>query len=440
MSKSEFTRKAQQLQVFFSEMADTFGRETGFVQRKSKMTGACFVQTLVLGWLDNPEASLNQLVQVSADLGVEISVPGLQQRLNPSAVRFLKALLQQALGWFRERVRLPEEVLRHFSAVNIVDSSLFELPAALREDFPGTKVNTKPAELKLQLSFDYLSGNLNALELLAGRIPDQNSLLPTTWAKDDSLTLFDLGFFKKSRFEDIAKVGGYFVSRLLTQTGVYSQATDRLPLDLLTVLSASSAGSGEMRVYLHAQHPIEVRLVYSRLPEGVVAERRCKAKANARRRGETCSARHLELLAWSLFITNVPSDWLSLEQVVLLYRVRWQIELVFKLWKSHAKLDGIGDWSLERVMCQFYGRLLGLIIFHWSVAPYHCLPLTDLSFPKAFRIVQRHALRWVDAIANHWRGVAAIIANIMEDFQRFALKNQPRKSPSTYQLLVSSGA
>jgi len=91
-------------------MTESYRRETGFVQHKSKMTGACFVQTRVLGWLANPEASLNQLVQVSADLGVDIRVAGLQQRLTCAAVRFLKALLQQALGWFREPVRLPDAV------------------------------------------------------------------------------------------------------------------------------------------------------------------------------------------------------------------------------------------------------------------------------------------------------------------------------------------
>ena len=153
----------------------------------------------------------------------------------------------------------------------------------MREYFPGAKVSTKPAELKLQLNFDYRSGNLKALERLAGRTLDQNSLLPTTWAKADSLTRFDPGFFKKPRFEDLAEGGGYFIARLLTQTGVYRQPTDRRPLALWRVLAASSAGRGEMKGYLQTQPLIQVRLVYTRLPETVGAERRP---------GETCSARH----------------------------------------------------------------------------------------------------------------------------------------------------
>lgn len=437
MSHTEFNRKAQQLQVFFSDLANRLSRETGFVQRQSKLTGACFVQTLVLGWLANPTASLNQLVQVSADLGVTISVPGLQQRLNSAAVRLLQTLVSQALTRFREQTRLPDTILSHFNAVQIVDSSLIALPAALSAYFPGTKVNTQPAELKLQLSFDYLSGNLNAIDLLAGRSPDQTSPLPTAWASAGSLTLFDLGFFKKTRFAELAQAGGYFISRFLTQTSLYAQELDLQALDLWAVLSNSTSAQGELRGYLHTPHPLEIRLIYQRLPETVVAERRRKAKANARRRGEKCSARHLALLAWSVFITNVPGAWLSAEQVMQVYRVRWQIELVFKLWKSYAKLAVIGDWRLERVLCQFYGRLLGLIVFHWSIAPVRCLPQTDVSLPKAFSILRRHVQRWVTVIVKRWRGAGSLLSQINEDFRRFALKTPRRKSPSTYQLLLT---
>ena len=38
--------------------ANQLARETGFVQRASKLTGAAFVQTLLFGWLNNPQATL----------------------------------------------------------------------------------------------------------------------------------------------------------------------------------------------------------------------------------------------------------------------------------------------------------------------------------------------------------------------------------------------
>lgn len=436
MSQQEFNRKSQQVQNFLEDVAYDISRETGFVQRESKMNGKVFAQTLILGWLDNPEASLNELVQCSAQLGVTISESGLQQRLNQQAVEFLKRLFAYSLTTFREGVRLPTEVLKHFSQVNILDSSIITLPAALREVFTGYGMRGGKAALKVQLSFDYLTGDLNAVDLVAGCEPDQNCRLHTTYATPASLHLFDLGYFKQSVFSDLAQAGAYFISRLQTQTALYHNAEDKQALDLVEWLSSQRHPQGELPVYLGRLARVPVRLVFHRLPPDVVEERRRKARAKARRQGKVCSKRYLTLLEWGLFITNVPVHWLTIEQVLMVYRVRWQAELVFKLWKSQASVDKIGVWSRERTLCQLYGRLLALVLFQWTIAPYRFSLLHELSPVKAFRVMRRYALRLLDAVAEGWHSVALILEQLAEDFLRFALKSLRKKSPSTYQRLV----
>jgi len=440
MSSTKFSGKAQQLKQFLKDEAEQLSREVGVVQRRSKLTGARLVQILVLGWLADPQASLNGLVQVGRDLGVDISVPALQQRLTERTVALLQELVRMALKGFRQPTRLPQAVFQHFSAVNIVDSSLIQLPDKLQLHFRGSRKRRSPAEMKVQLSFDYLSGNLNAVELQSGRSPDQRCELPVAWATADSLTLMDLGYFKKSHLADIDAAGGYFISRLQTQTGLLAQAGDDHLIDLPTFLSNLPGTQGEVTLYLKANRTFCVRLVYARLPDEVVAERRRKAKLNAKRRGKTCSQRHLDLLAWALFITNVPSDWLSPQQIMLVYRVRWQVELIFKLWKSQACLDGVGYYGLARVLCQFYARLLGLILFHWSVASCRSILSGEISLPKAFAVFQRLAFRFMDVMRLHGRGLTHLLQRLDDDFQRFALKTIRQKSPSTLQLLIRIGA
>jgi Transposase DDE domain len=440
MSTDEFTAKAQQLKQLLETEADQISRAVGVVQRRSKLSGAGLVQILVLGWLANPEASLNELIPVGRDLGIHISAPALQQRMTERTVTLLQELVEVALKRFRQPTRLPEAILKHFSAVNIVDSSLIQLPDHLQTYFRGSRKRRSPAEMKVQLSFEYLSGNLNAIELQSGTNPDQNCELPVAWATPASLTLVDLGYFKKSHWADIDQADGYFISRLQTQTGLLAQAESEHLIDLPSFLSTLPEPQGEVKVYLKANRTFAVRLVYASLPVEVVAERRRKAKLNAKRRGKTCSQRHLDLLAWALFITNVPADWLSPQQIMLVYRVRWQVELVFKLWKSQACLDTIGSYGLTRVLCQLYARLLGLILFHWHVAPCRATTLAEISLPKAFAIFQRFALRFVDALHQQGQGLAALLERIEDDFRRFALKTPRRKSPSTLHLLLLSGA
>jgi len=440
MSTDKFTAKAQQLKQLLETEAEQMSRAVGVVQRRSKLSGASLVQILVMGWLGKPQASLNELVQVGRDLGVQISAAALQQRITERTVALLQGLTGVALKRLRQPTRLPEGVLKHFSAVNIVDSSLIHLPDKLQAHFRGSRKHISPAEMKVQLSFEYLSGNLNAIELHSGISPDQGCELPLAWARPDSLTLMDLGYFKKSHWANIDQAGGYFVSRLQTQTGLLAQAEEDYLIDLPSFLSSLPGIQGEVKVYLKTKQTVCVRLVYARLPDDVVAERRRKAKSNARRRGKTCSQRHLDLLAWALFITNVPADWLSPQQVMLVYRVRWQVELIFKLWKSQAHLDKIGPYHLERVLCQFYARLLGLILFHWQVAPCRATHCPEISLPKALAIFQRFALPFVAVMRQHGRGLARILERIEDDFRCFALKTTRRKSPSTLQLLILSGA
>jgi Transposase DDE domain len=441
MSKHQFTRKAQQMKAFLKDTAEQLSRLNGVVQRQSKLTGSRLVQIVVLGWLDKPTASLNELSQVAADLNVEISAAGIQQRLTGQTVRLLKDLVQQALVSFRQKTRLPEAVLAHFNAVHLLDSSLIALPDHLRETFPGSRKRISPAEMKVQLSFDYLSGNLNAVDVQTGISPDQKCELLVEWAEPGSLSLVDLGYFKKGHLEAIDRKGAYFLSRLQTQTNLYQQAEDSEPIDLPRFLAELPGNTGEVWLYMKAdKRAFPVRLVYARLPKAVAEERRRKAHANAKRRGKTCSERHLGLLDYALFVTNVPSDWLSPHQVMLVYRVRWQVELIFKLWKSQAQLDVVSNCRLERVMCQFYARLLGIILFHWSVAPSRILPVGEISLPKAFAVFQRHALRFIDVMRRQGRGLATLLQRITDDFQQFALKTNRRKSPSTFALLVLEGA
>ena len=82
-----------------------------------------------------------------------------------------------------------------------------------------------------------------------------------------------------------------------------------------------------------------------RVPQEVADRRRQKAKDKAKSKGRTPSQAYLALLDWTLFVTNVPAEMLSGQQVATLYRVRWQVELVFKLWKSYCLLALPGSWQ-----------------------------------------------------------------------------------------------
>src|SRR5262249_29718681 len=103
------------------------------------------------------------------------------------------------------------------------------------------------------------------------------------------------------------------------------------------------------------------RRVATRVPQEAASRRRQQAREKAAKKGRQPTAEYLELLGWSLFVTNCTGEELTWKGVVVLYRARWQIELLFKLWKSHNRLAAHreGAAALE-VLAVFYAKLLGV--------------------------------------------------------------------------------
>src|SRR5947207_13126423 len=95
-----------------------------------------------------------------------------------------------------------------------------------------------------------------------------------------------------------------------------------------------------------------VRLLAVRVPESVAATRRSKMQQEAKDRGKTISETRLALAGWTILVTNVPAALLSLEEALVLARARWQIELLFKLWKQDGCVD---DWRGKKpwpILCE----------------------------------------------------------------------------------------
>jgi hypothetical protein len=434
-SQDEYSRKSEMIQAFMQPIATEQGIESGFVKRRSKLTATGFTETMVLGVLDQPEATLNELVQIRAKIGIEISEPGLHSRINDEGVALLKGLLDISLKQFAAHSGVPADVLVQFSRVDILDSTQITLPKTLADHFAGYNSPGTDAALKIQLSLDYLQGRLNALHLGAGRVPDQNCDLAAQLATPDSLQLFDMGYAVLERLRRIDEQQAYFLTPLKTRTNVYAHRDAAQPLDLAAWLTAQAQAGNtviDQGVFVGEEERLPVRLVAYRLPQAKVDQRRRQAHHNARKKGRQVTHRHLQLLAWGLMITNVPVEKLASEALLTLYRVRWQIELFFKLCKSQFRLAVVGPWRLPRLLCQLYARLIGIVLFQWLTAPWRFLDEGELSPVKAFPIVRRQALPILQALAAGGMGLTVILAQMSDDFLRYALKSSRKKSPSTF--------
>lgn len=422
------------LQTLLTTTANTLARETGFVRRASKVTGAHFAQALLFGWLQNSQATLQQLAQMVGSVGVSLSPQGLEQRFTPAAAHFLQRLLETAITQVVAADPVAIPLFQRFAGVYLLDSSTIVLPDELATLWPGcggsTQAHTQAA-LKLQIQFDLSTGTLIGPFLQAGRVHDREAPRQTEFPAG-ALRLADLAYFHLETLRELTTAGVYWLSRLQVHTLIFDSAGTQL--DLLAWLSQSKSDTRDVPILLGAQTRLPARLLVVRVPAHVAEQRRRRLRQEARRKGQTLSKRHLALAAWTLLVTNVPCEGLTLEEALVLLRARWQIELLFKLWKSLGRLDESRSAKPWRQLCELYAKMLALLVQHWLLI-FSCWQYPDRSLTQAAQTIQRYATSLALALACPCR-LAEVIINIQRCLQTGCRISRRRKHPSTYQLLL----
>ncbi|MBI3951238.1 MAG: hypothetical protein HY314_12385 [Acidobacteria bacterium] len=157
----KITQVAGARQDVLINKAKEAGHDSGLVQRASKLDGAAFTQTLVFGWMANPEATLDELSQTAASCGVMITPQGLDQRFSLSGAECVRQVLAEAVKQVLGSDPLALPVLERFRAVYLLDSSTLSLPDELKALWPGGGGSTPSgAALKLQVRVELRRGHL----------------------------------------------------------------------------------------------------------------------------------------------------------------------------------------------------------------------------------------------------------------------------------------
>jgi Transposase DDE domain len=440
MLKPIIAQTSQSLHRFFDPIEiNQTARETGFVQRTSKLDGFGFLRSLVLGFLEHPQASLPQLSQACLDLGVSITPQGVDERLNEAAVDFLRDCLSQALAQLRAKQPQLIQVLESFTEVYFQDSTIQSLPEGLQSEFAGSGGNASAAAVKIQLLFAFLSGNLAHVELTQGRAPDTSYQGHLPQLLPGSLLIQDLGFFNLETLQAVVARPAFFLTRWRQDVGLFESAQAPQSLDPVAFLKRQTREVADYAVYVGQKSRLPCRMIAVCLPERVAAERRRRVRADAQRRGTTASQRSLALCDWNVFLTNLPPERLSLRQMLACYSLRWQVELIFKLWKSQAGLKHLAGLRRERVLCELYAKLIGLVLTHFLVAPLRFLLLeqqVEISAPKARQILQERAKSLIGSCGVDLPDLSQGLEELAKRILRFARKNKRKMRPSSLDRLI----
>jgi hypothetical protein len=432
------TELASTLQSVFTTDAEQAARDAQLIRRVRLFTGATFVQTLVFGWLDNPNATHEDLAEVAGELGIDISADALGRRLGQPACECLQEVLRQALHHAVAAQPAAIPLLHRFHGVYVRDGSTVSLPAELAEVLPGCGGNAPDhgaAAVKLLPQLELTTGALDAVHLLPGKGSERAAELAWAPLPEGALLLEDLGFFDldKLRYYDSQKV--CFLSRLPTRVCVWDAQGHKHTL--AAFLRGQPSAALDVWVEVGAEAKLRCRLLAEPVPEAVARKRQDRLRRRASKKGRPVSADGLALCRWNVLISNVPEGVLSLREAQVLWRVRWQVELVFKVWKSEGRLDESRGQKPYRVLCEVLAKLLAMVVQHWASLVAGGSPL-QYSQRKAARRVRKVALRLLRALACV-RRLQQVLEQLRHRVQRYCQVRSRKagRQPATFQTLLN---
>jgi hypothetical protein len=427
------TKVGGALQRLFGESAQAAAEESGVIQRMRKFNPISLVRTFVLGFLQDPKASDEKLAQLAVQCGAAVTPQAIEQRHTPRLVDFLQRLFRSATKLVVGSDKALAPILERFTRVTVIDSSTITLPDELQEQFRGCggSYNSGAAALKLQTELDLRSGALEHVEIEPGRSPDGATNRQDVRRGKGALRIADLGYFALAVFAAMDAAGEYFLSRLQFGTHVLRHAG--MGVDVLTWLAKQSGPFVDVSILLGQEQRLSCRLIAWRLPRAQANERRRKLRQETmKKKSREPSADRLAWCDWTILVTNVPEELLTSKETAVLYRARWQVELLFKRWKSQGLVAELSGSTVARQMVRVWSRLLAAVVQHWLLIG-TVWGDPSRSLDKVWQAARAFVGRLAAAL-DYTPELERVLADMRETFAKTCRRDK-RSKPGTFELL-----
>lgn len=351
-------------------------REAGFCIRKSKFDGFQFLFSLMFAYHRGKHFSLLDMATfLYRDFRLKITKQSLHLRFNESAVRFLKNCLDMLMS---QKIRYKGDanaLKSKFNRIRIKDSTKFALPDSFSGKYKGYggALHNSSSMISIQYEYDFLTGQSLDLRLTDGVLNDQSDSSGFTHdIQEGDLFLRDLGYCTLKFMSMVDAAKAFFVNRMGPKTNFYADKDSKDPVDVreyLSKLKKHGLGYMEVEVFLGKNERLPVRAVVSLTDEETYRKRLRKTEKQARSTGSVVSEAFKTRARLNIMVTNVPREKLDAQHIRKVYSIRWQIELLFKVWKSQATIHEFNTSNIHRFECQLYGKLIWIVlnlnIFNW---------------------------------------------------------------------------
>ncbi|MFO8110144.1 MAG: IS4 family transposase [Thermoplasmata archaeon] len=341
--------------IFSPEWLRKTAEETELVKRERKIDTVIMFWVLTMSFgvrLQRNIASLKRNYEREGN--TTISYSSWYERFTPELVDFLHACVVHGIEHLaQEPVLQLKDKLDGFEDLLVKDSTVIRLHETLADRYPATRSRKIAAGIKVSLLVSAVANGPKHVALYSERTGEVKTLKLGKWVKNRIL-LLDLGYSKYQLFARIVENGGSFVSRLKGNA-------NPLIIDVNQRWRGRSVDVVGKR--LKEVLPKLKREILDVDVEIEFKRRRYKGK----RRKDTkqfrlVAIRNKEEKKYHIYLTDIPQDILSAEDVAKLYGARWDVELIFKELKSKYALDVVDTKNPKIIEAYIWVAILTLLV------------------------------------------------------------------------------
>lgn len=347
-----------------SEAIQNYARTCEFEKRIArKITPEIFLSLFLTESL-NEYPSYNDLAaRLEAETGISTSKQAICQRVNSGCVEFMQTILEHIM-----KMKLTYDLSSYksrYERVIVQDSTVIGLPQRLFNDYSGVGSATKKScNARIQVAYDLISGNFISLSIDPYSKNDLASAGDLKY-KENDLVLRDRGYLSNKEVQRHIDLQADCIYRHKANS-VYIDPESNEQIDLLSILDKQN--KIDKVVQLNNCEGTICRLVAMPVNEETANIRRMKLKKEIK--GHKPSKKQLKLMSWTIFLTTIPKDKVSFDELLELYGLRWRIEVVFKIWKSHMNFASIHNVSKKQLKVLVTARLSVIVLFtHFIYKP-----------------------------------------------------------------------